>query len=224
MLCPLYVQALPPPPPPPPPPPQAGHVGLYRRQHWLPRSGLGHGPVPHGHQALHSHHEGARLTPCKAHCGLQGQREQREGTELKRLLFSVLQVVIEQGGVAPGGLNFDCKVRRESTDLRDMFISHIGEGALGEVLICHQCLSTGPAGAMDTMARGLRCAAKLLGEGIIPRAVKVPPLTLPIPPHCSVSVFHLACPLSPSLPPSLHTSLPPSLPGAVQFLRYWHWS
>ena len=51
------------------------------------------------------------------------------------------------------------------------------------------------------MARGLRCAAKLLGEGIIPRAVKVPPLTLPIPPHCSVSVFHLACSLSP-LPPS----------------------
>ena len=37
-----------------------------------------------------------------------------------------MQAVIEQGGLAPGGLNFDCKVRRESTDLRDMFISHIG--------------------------------------------------------------------------------------------------
>lgn len=34
---------------------------------------------------------------------------------------------MEQGGLAPGGLNFDCKVRRESTALEDMFISHIGE-------------------------------------------------------------------------------------------------
>lgn len=36
------------------------------------------------------------------------------------------QTVLEQGGLSPGGLNFDCKVRRESTELRDMFISHIG--------------------------------------------------------------------------------------------------
>lgn len=38
-----------------------------------------------------------------------------------------LQVIIEQGGLAPGGLNFDCKIRRESTDLEDMFIAHIGK-------------------------------------------------------------------------------------------------
>lgn len=38
----------------------------------------------------------------------------------------LLQAVLEQQGIAPGGLNFDCKVRRESIDLRDMFISHIG--------------------------------------------------------------------------------------------------
>ena len=38
-----------------------------------------------------------------------------------------LQTVIEQGGLAPGGLNFDCKIRRESTDLEDMFIAHIGK-------------------------------------------------------------------------------------------------
>jgi xylose isomerase len=37
-----------------------------------------------------------------------------------------MQIVIEQGGLAPGGLNFDCKVRRESTDLEDFFIAHIG--------------------------------------------------------------------------------------------------
>jgi xylose isomerase len=62
-------------------------------------------------------------------------------------------VVLEQGGLAPGGLNFDCKVRRESTELRDMFVAHIG--------------------AMDTMARGLRVAAKILQDGVIPRFVKV---------------------------------------------------
>ena len=28
--------------------------------------------------------------------------------------------------VQPGGLNFDCKLRRESTDLEDLFIGHIG--------------------------------------------------------------------------------------------------
>jgi len=38
-----------------------------------------------------------------------------------------LQTIIEQGGLAPGGLNFDCKIRRESTDLEDMFIAHIGK-------------------------------------------------------------------------------------------------
>ena len=35
--------------------------------------------------------------------------------------------MVELGGLAPGGLNFDCKVRRESTALEDMFIAHIGE-------------------------------------------------------------------------------------------------
>ena len=31
------------------------------------------------------------------------------------------------GGIQPGGLNFDAKVRRESTDVKDMFIAHIGK-------------------------------------------------------------------------------------------------
>ena len=45
--------------------------------------------------------------------------------------FSILQTtlimktVLEQGGIAPGGLNFDAKVRRESTALEDIFIAHI---------------------------------------------------------------------------------------------------
>ena len=38
----------------------------------------------------------------------------------------IFQVVLEQNGLAPGGLNFDAKVRRESTAINDMFIAHIG--------------------------------------------------------------------------------------------------
>ena len=36
------------------------------------------------------------------------------------------QTVINQGGIQPGGLNFDAKVRRESVAVQDMFIAHIG--------------------------------------------------------------------------------------------------
>lgn len=63
----------------------------------------------------------------------------------------VMQVILKQGGLQPGGLNFDCKVRRESTNLQDMFISHIG--------------------AMDTFARGLKNAARILEDGVIGRHV-----------------------------------------------------
>jgi len=48
----------------------------------------------------------------------------------------VMQVIVEQGGLAPGGLNFDCKVRRESTDPEDLFVGHIN--------------------GMDAYARGLK--------------------------------------------------------------------
>lgn len=63
-----------------------------------------------------------------------------------------MKTIIEQGGLAPGGLNFDCKIRRESTDLEDMFIAHIG--------------------AMDSFARGLKNAAKLIEDGTLDSLVK----------------------------------------------------
>lgn len=53
-------------------------------------------------------------------------------------------VVLRQGGLAPGGLNFDAKVRRESTDPADLFMAHIG--------------------GMDAFARGLEVAHALLTE------------------------------------------------------------
>lgn len=51
-------------------------------------------------------------------------------------------VVLEDGGFKTGGLNFDAKVRRESTDLEDLFIAHIG--------------------GMDAYARGLLIAHEIL--------------------------------------------------------------
>ncbi|XP_068425537.1 xylose isomerase-like isoform X1 [Clinocottus analis] len=64
----------------------------------------------------------------------------------------VMKVIIEQGGLQPGGLNFDAKVRRESTDLEDLFIAHIG--------------------AMDNFARGLRNAVRIIENGLIAGMVK----------------------------------------------------
>jgi xylose isomerase len=58
--------------------------------------------------------------------------------------IEAMMVVLETGGLGTGGFNFDAKLRRNSTDLEDLFIAHI----------------TG----MDTFARGLLIADKLLNE------------------------------------------------------------
>ena len=52
--------------------------------------------------------------------------------------------VLENGGIAPGGINFDSKVRRSSFEREDLFLAHIA--------------------GMDTFARGLKAAAKLKEE------------------------------------------------------------
>ena len=53
-------------------------------------------------------------------------------------------VVLEAGGIGTGGFNFDAKLRRNSTDLEDLFIGHIA--------------------GMDTFARALLIAEKLLND------------------------------------------------------------
>jgi xylose isomerase len=55
--------------------------------------------------------------------------------------------VLKQGGIAPGGLNFDAKVRRGSFEPDDLFISYIV--------------------GMDTFAKGLLVADKLLSTGAL---------------------------------------------------------
>jgi len=44
---------------------------------------------------------------------------------LNELIESVL-IIMEAGGLAGGGVNFDAKTRRNSTDLDDIFLAHIG--------------------------------------------------------------------------------------------------
>ncbi|HUR11660.1 MAG TPA: xylose isomerase [Flavitalea sp.] len=41
-------------------------------------------------------------------------------------LAESLLIILEAGGFAGGGINFDAKVRRNSTDLEDIFLAHIG--------------------------------------------------------------------------------------------------
>lgn len=55
--------------------------------------------------------------------------------------------ILKNGGIAPGGLNFDAKVRRASFEEEDLFISYIA--------------------GMDTFAKGLKVAYKLLEDGVL---------------------------------------------------------
>jgi xylose isomerase len=68
------------------------------------------------------------------------------------LTTSIMLVILEQGGLAPGGLNFDAKVRRESFEPVDLFHAHIG--------------------GMDAFARGLKIAARLRADGVLKDFVK----------------------------------------------------
>jgi xylose isomerase len=60
-------------------------------------------------------------------------------------------VILKQNGLGKGGLNFDAKVRRSSTDPLDLFHAHIG--------------------GMDSFARGLLIAQKIIDDGVIAKFV-----------------------------------------------------
>src|SRR5205823_1261003 len=63
------------------------------------------------------------------------------------LTTQCMLVVLNQGGLAPGGVNFDAKVRRESFEPIDLFHAHVG--------------------GMDAFALGLKIAAKIRAEGVL---------------------------------------------------------
>ena len=61
-------------------------------------------------------------------------------TDLMACTLAMYEMV-ENGGIAPGGINFDSKVRRSSFDMEDLVLAHIA--------------------GMDTMARAYKTAVKL---------------------------------------------------------------
>ena len=63
------------------------------------------------------------------------------------LTAKCMLVVLKQGGLGSGGLNFDAKVRRGSVDQIDLFHAHIG--------------------GMDAFARGLLMARRIIDDGVL---------------------------------------------------------
>ena len=59
--------------------------------------------------------------------------------------------ILKYGGLAPGGVNFDAKVRRESFEPVDLFYAHVG--------------------GMDAFARGLKIAAAIRADGTLAKIV-----------------------------------------------------
>lgn len=109
-----------------------------------------------GHRFMHDVHVAAKL-------GFLGSIDANSGSEdlgwdTDEFIMDInhttqmMLAVVGMGGIAPGGLNFDTKVRRESTDLEDLFWGHIG--------------------SMDCLALGLLNAAKIIEDGIIPGMIK----------------------------------------------------
>ena len=68
------------------------------------------------------------------------------------LTTKIMLAFLKYGGVAPGGVNFDAKLRRESFEPVDLFYAHIG--------------------GMDTFAKGLKIAAAIRADGELARMVQ----------------------------------------------------
>lgn len=68
------------------------------------------------------------------------------------LTTQIMLMLLKYGGISPGGVNFDAKVRRESFEPIDLFYAHIG--------------------GMDAFARGLKIAAAIRAEGELDKFVK----------------------------------------------------
>jgi xylose isomerase len=64
-------------------------------------------------------------------------------------LVEAMLVIIEAGGLTTGGINFDAKTRRNSTDLEDLFIAHIS--------------------GMDAFARAFEIAHTILTKSELPK-------------------------------------------------------
>ena len=101
-------------------------------------------------------HEMAHELEYAAHQGLLGSIDANTGDLLLGwdtdqfptsyyLTAQVMLILLGYGGIAPGGINFDAKVRRESFEPIDLFHAHVG--------------------GMDAFARGLKIAAAIRADG-----------------------------------------------------------
>ena len=88
-------------------------------------------------------------------CGLLGSIDANKGDyqngwdtdEFPTNIYEVteaMMIIMQAGGFKTGGINFDAKIRRNSTDIEDIFIAHVS--------------------GMDTFARALLVADKILKE------------------------------------------------------------
>lgn len=68
-------------------------------------------------------------------------------TDLMATSLAMYEILKNEGGIGRGGVNFDAKVRRSSFEDEDLFFAHIA--------------------GMDTYARGLKAAAKLIEERVL---------------------------------------------------------
>jgi len=68
------------------------------------------------------------------------------------LTTQIMYTILKYGGLTPGGVNFDAKVRRESFEPVDLFHAHIG--------------------GMDAFARGLKIAATMRADGAMQRLLE----------------------------------------------------
>ncbi len=111
--------------------------------------------IENNHATLAGHSFAHDLTVCASE-GLLGSVDANQGDnqngwdtdEFPTNVYETVEamtVILKNGGFTTGGLNFDAKRRRNSTDLEDLFISHIG--------------------GMDTFALGLTIAQKMLDDG-----------------------------------------------------------
>jgi len=67
-------------------------------------------------------------------------------TNIMDVTLAMYQILLN-GGIEPGGINFDAKVRRSSFEQEDLIIAHIA--------------------GMDTFARGLKAAARMIEDGFL---------------------------------------------------------
>lgn len=68
-------------------------------------------------------------------------------TDLVATTLAMFEILKNEGGLGRGGVNFDAKVRRSSFEDEDLFFAHIA--------------------GMDTYARGLKAAAKLIEDRVL---------------------------------------------------------